>query len=213
MLAFEGNPYNVCEDDNITSSVVALEVKRANGSEFPISGLENEIDIRMHHEELPFDTDKETFVLHNASSQFHSFNHSFNDVAVAIEFLSHNETAFKWRILVAHEERPSIRNKLALWSFDGKGRKLFLLESSLLKQGIYYIQVEAKPKVHVSSETTTSANLSYNLRTSLFKCLFWTEDLKGWSLNGCRVSVPDAFFKDVPFSGLSVRLELFNMRA
>lgn len=193
MLAFEGNPYDVCED-NITSSVVALEVKRSNGSEFPISGLENEIDIRMHHEELPFDTDQETFVLNNASSQFHSFNYSFNDVAVAIEFLSHNETAFKWRIMVAHTERPSVQNKLAFWSFNGKGRKLFLLESSLLKAGTYYIKVEAKPKVHVSSEETPSANVSYNLKTSLLKCFFWTEDLKRWSMDGCRVSLPNAFF-------------------
>ncbi|KAL9972511.1 hypothetical protein ACROYT_G018833 [Oculina patagonica] len=143
MLAFEENPYKQCGDDNITSSVVALEVKSSNGS-------------------------------------------NFSDVAVAIEFLSHNETHSKWTIMVAHGKRPSVQDYLASWSFDGKGRKLLLLESSLLTEGTYYIQVQAKTTVHSSSEETISANVSYSLKTSRLKCLFWIEELEGWSLDGCR---------------------------
>lgn len=199
MLAFEENPYKQCGDDNITSSVVALEVKSSNGSKFSISGLKNEIDIRIHHKERPFDSDQETFVLKldDASSQFHTFTNSFSDAAVAIEFLSHNETVSQWTIMVAHGKRPSVQDNLASWTSRGKGRKLFLLESSLLTEGTYYIQVQANPKVQSSrvvSGETISANISYSLKTSTLKCLFWIEELNGWSLDGCRVRVMGCIF-------------------
>ena len=88
MLTFKENPYRNCGDDNITSSVVALEVKRSNGTKFSISGLQNEIDTRIHHNERPFDTDQESFalLLNETSTQNHTFKISFADVAVAIEF-------------------------------------------------------------------------------------------------------------------------------
>ena len=193
MLAFDKNPYRHCGDNNITSSVVALEVKRSNGSKLSIKGLEKEIDIRIHHKERPFVSDQENFVLqiYEASSQFHTFENSFSDVAVAIEFFSHNETVLKWKIMVAHGKRPTVRDNLASWTLDGRSRELYLLESRLLTSGTYYIQVEALSKVPTSSEEEISANVSYSLKTSKLKCLFWVEELEGWSLDGCRVSVEE----------------------
>lgn len=192
MMAFKDNPYRTCGDDNITSSVVALEVKRSNGSKFSISGLKNEIDIRIHHNERRFDSDKEDFVLHlyRESTQYHTFKISFADVAVAIEFLSHNETVSQWTIMIGYGQRPSIGDNLAFWSLDGKERKLLLLESRLLNEGTYYIQVKAASNIHsFSAESVTSTNASapYSLKVSKMKCLYWLEDVEGWSLNGCRV--------------------------
>lgn len=192
MMAFKDNPYRTCDDDNITSSVVALEVKRSNGSKFSISGLKNEIDIRIHHNERRFDSDKEDFVLHlyRESTQYHTFKISFADVAVAIEFLSHNETVSQWTIMIGYGKRPSIGDNLAFWSLDGKERKVLLLESRLLNEGTYYIQVKAASKMHsFSAESVTSINASapYSLKVSKMKCLYWFEELEEWSLNGCRV--------------------------
>lgn len=191
-MAFKENPYRHCGDDNITSSVVALEVKRSNGSKLPISGLENEIDIRIHHKERPFDSDQEAFVLHlhETSTQYHTFKISFADVAVAIEFLSHNETVFQWTIMIGYGKRPSVVDNLALWSLDGKERKVLLLESRLLTEGTYYIQVKAASSIQSSSAesmTSINASASYMLKISKFKCLYWIEQLEGWSLDGCRV--------------------------
>lgn len=191
-MAFKDNPYRTCGDDNITSSVVALEVKRSNGSKFSISGLKNEIDIRIHHNERRFDSDKEDFVLHlyRESTQYHTFKISFADVAVAIEFLSHNETVSQWTIMIGYGKRPSIGDNLAFWSLDGKERKVLLLESRLLNEGTYYIQVKAASNIHsFSAESVTSTNASapYSLKVSKMKCLYWLEELEGWSLNGCRV--------------------------
>jgi len=192
MMAFKDNPYRTCGDDNITSSVVALEVKRSNGSKFSISGLKNEIDIRIHHNERRFDSDKEDFVLHlyRESTRYHTFKISFADVAVAIEFLSHNETVSQWTIMIGYGKRPSIGDNLAFWSLDGKERKVLLLESRLLNEGTYYIQVKAASNIHsFSAESVTSTNASapYSLKVSKMKCLYWIEELEGWSLNGCRV--------------------------
>jgi len=192
MMAFKDNPYRTCGDDNITSSVVALEVKRSNGSKFSISGLKNEVDIRIHHNERRFDSDKEDFVLHlyRESTQYHTFKISFADVAVAIEFLSHNETVSQWTIMIGYGKRPSIGDNLAFWSLDGKERKVLLLESRLLNEGTYYIQVKAASNIHrFSAESVTSTNASapYSLKVSKMKCLYWLEELEGWSLNGCRV--------------------------
>jgi len=194
MLAFKENPYRNCGDDNITSSVVALEVKRKNGSKFSISGLTNEIDIRIHHNERPFDAVNEAFVLHLNKTliQYHTFKISFADVAVAIEFLSHNETAFQWTIMVGYGKRPSVADKLASWQLDGKERKILLLESRLLNEGTYYIEVKATFNTQSSSaESMTSANASapYSLKVSKVKCLYWLEELEGWSLAGCRVGM------------------------
>lgn len=191
-MAFKDNPYRTCGDDNITSSVVALEVKRSNGSKFSISGLKNEIDIRIHHNERRFDSDKEDFVLYlyRESTQYHTFKISFADVAVAIEFLSHNETVSQWTIMIGYGKRPSIGDNLAFWSLDGKERKVLLLESRLLNEGTYYIQVKAASNMHsFSAESVTSTNASapYSLKVSKMKCLYWLEELEGWSLNGCRV--------------------------
>lgn len=192
MMAFKDNPYRTCGDDNITSSVVALEVKRSNGSKFSISGLKNEIDIRIHHNERRFDSDKEDFVLHlyRESTQYHTFKISFADVAVAIEFLSHNETVSQWTIMIGYGKRPSIGDNLAFWSLDGKERKVLLLESRLLNEGTYYIQVKAASNIHsfsAESVTLTNASAPYSLKVSKMKCLYWLEDVEGWSLNGCRV--------------------------
>ena len=192
MLAFEKNPYRNCGDDNITSSVVALEVKRSNGSKFSISGLKNEIDIRIHHKERPFDTDQECFPLHlnETSTQYHTFKISFADVAVAIEFLTHNETAFQWTIMVGYGKRPSVGDNLGFWPVDGKERNFLLLESRFLNEGTYYIQVKAASNIQSSSTesmTSINASASYCLKVSKMKCLYWLEELEGWSLDGCRV--------------------------
>lgn len=192
MMAFKENPYRTCGDDNITSSVVALEVRTSNGSKFSISGLKNEIDIRIHHNERRFDSDKEDFVLHlyRELTQYHTFKINFADVAVAIEFLSHNETVSQWTIMIGYEKRPSVGDNLAFWSLDGKERKVLLLESRLLNEGTYYIQVKAASNIHsFSAESVTSTNASapYSLKVSKMKCLYWLEELEGWSLNGCRV--------------------------
>ena len=192
MIAFKENPYRHCGDDNITSAVVALEVKRPNGSKFSIRGLKNEIDIRIRHNERPFDSDQDDFVLHlyEASTQYHTFKISFSDVAVAIEFLSHNETAFQWTIMVGYGKRPSVADNLASWSLDGKERKVLLLESRLLNVGTYYIQVKAATNIQSSSAesvTSTNASAPYSLKVSKMKCLYWLEELEGWSLDGCRV--------------------------
>lgn len=192
MLAFKENPYRNCGDDNITSSVVALEVKRNNGSKFSISGLQNEIDIRIHHSERPFHAVKEAFVLHlnETSIQYHTFKISFADVAVAIEFLSHNETAFQWTIMVGYGKRPSVADKLASWQLDGIERIVLLLESRLLNVGTYYIEVKATFNTQSSSAESvisTNASAPYSLKVSKVKCLYWLEELDGWSLAGCRV--------------------------
>lgn len=192
MLAFKENPYRNCGDDNIASSVVALEVKRSSGSKFSISGLTNEIDIRIHHKERPFDADKEAFVLHlhETSIQYHTFKISFADVAVAIEFVSRNETAFQWTIMVGYGKRPSVADNLAFWPLDGKERKVLLLESRLLNEGTYYIEVKATsniPSSSAGSVTSTNASAPYSLKVSKMKCLYWLEELEGWSLDGCRV--------------------------
>lgn len=192
MLAFKENPYGSCGGDNITSSVVDLEVKRSNGSKFAISGLKNEIDIRIHHNKRPFDADQEAFSLHlnETSAQFHTFKIRFADVAVAIEFLSHSETTFQWTIMVGYEKRPSVADNLASWSLDGKERKIVLLESRLLKEGAYYIQVKAASNIRSSlaeSMTSTNASAPYSLKVSKMKCLYWRE--KEWSQDGCRVRI------------------------
>ena len=192
MLAFKENPFRNCGSDNITSSVVDLEVKRSNGSKVSISGLKNDIDIRIHHNKRPFDTDQEAFALHlnETSTQFHTFKIRFADVAVAIEFLSYSETAFQWTIMVGHEKRPSMADNLAFWSLDGKERKVLLLESLLLKVGTYYIQVKAASNIRSSSAesiTLTNASASYSLKVSTIKCLYWREE--DWSQDGCRVGI------------------------
>ena len=192
MLAFKENPYRNCGGDNITSSVVDLEVKRSNGSKFAINGLKNEIDIRIHHNIRLFDADQEAFALqlNETSTQFHTFKIRFADEAVVIEFLSHNETALQWTIMVGYEKRPSVADNLAFWSLDGKERKVLLLESRLLNEGTYYIQVKAVSNIRRSSaESMTSTNVSapYSLKVSKVKCLYWRE--KEWSRDGCRVRI------------------------
>ena len=192
MLAFKENPHRNCDGDNITSSVVDLEVKKSNGSKFAISGLKNEIDIRIHHDKRPFAADQEAFALHlnETSTQFHTFKIRFAHEAVAIEFLSHSETVFQWTIMVGYEKRPSVADNLGFWSLDGIERKVLLLESRLVNEGTYYIQVKATFKVRSSSaESMTSTNVSapYSLKVSKMKCLYWRE--KEWSRDGCRVRI------------------------
>lgn len=193
MISFKNNPHKLCGEDNITSSVVALEVKRSNGSKFSISGLQNYIDMRIHHQKRTFDPDQEGFVLQldDASTQFHTFTNSFPNVAVAIEFLSQTEIVSQWTIMVAYGGRPSLRDNLVSWSFNGKERKLFLLESSLLtEKGTYYIQVQAAANIKRSPlNETISVNASYILKISTLKCLYWNKQIEGWSSDGCRVSV------------------------
>lgn len=57
MLVFKENLYGSCGGDNIILLVVDLEVKWLNGSKFVISGLKNEIDIRIYYNKCLFDVD------------------------------------------------------------------------------------------------------------------------------------------------------------
>ena len=193
MVSFVNNPYKDCDEDNITSAVVALELKGSNGSNMLISGLENDIDIRIRHRWRSFDFDRESFVLqlNGDSSHFHTFNYSFPHVAVAIEFLSRSENVSQWTIMVASGGRPPAQSNLASWSFNEKHRTFLLLESSSFTDiGTYYVGLKATPKIQrSSSEKSVSVNVSYSLKISALKCLFWDEGTQGWSQDGCRVSV------------------------
>lgn len=193
MVSFVDNPYKTCDNDNITSSVVALELKESNGSNMLISGLENEIDIQIHHKWRGFDSDRETFVLQldEDSSRYHTFNYSFPLVAVAVEFLSNSENVSRWEIMIAPGRRPTAEIKLVSWSLRDKGRHFFLLEaSSFTEMGKYFVRVKATPKTPISpAEKNVSVNVSYSLKISVLKCLYWDKNIQGWSHDGCRVSI------------------------
>ena len=99
MVAFHENPYsNRGGENNVTTSVVALEIKQLDGNEVALRGLQREIDLRISSPELPFDLDNESFIMtiNGTSSQFHIFNHSLDNVAVTIEFFSGDDSVRKW---------------------------------------------------------------------------------------------------------------------
>ena len=190
MVAFDGNPYDDCErGDNVSTSVVALEIQQTDGSKVNLSDLQREIDIRIRHQMGPFDLDNEHFVLrvNGTSSQFHTFNHSLEEVVIAIEFFSEDDEIPEWKLMVAHEKRPSVQNNLASWSVQRNERKLFLLESSLLmKKGTHYVQVQGIP---IGPKVANYVfNASYSLKISSLRCFFWNEMTERWSGAGCRVS-------------------------
>ena len=194
MVSFDENPYLDCEGgDNVTTSVVALELQQSNGDTVSLRDLEKEIDIRIRQPEHPFDSDNENFILrvNGTSSQFHTFNHTLGKAAVAVEFLSESGNVLEWKIMVAREKRPSVQENLASWSINGKERKLFLLESRLLKEeGTYHIKVQSITMLHSGSPGNNNVfNASYSLKISTLRCFFWSETTESWSSAGCRVSV------------------------
>ena len=93
--------------------------------------------------------------------------------------------------MVGYGKRPSVKDNLGFWSVHGKERKVLLLESRLLNAGTYYIQVRAASNIQsysVESMTSINASASYSLKVSKMKCLYWLEELEGWSLDGSRVT-------------------------
>ncbi|XP_022787247.1 uncharacterized protein LOC111327355 [Stylophora pistillata] len=191
MVSFVDNPYQNCDNDNITSSVVALELKETNGSNLLVSGLKNEIDIRIHHKWRGFDSDREAFVLQldEDSSNFHTFNYSFPLAAVAVEFLSSSKNVSSWEIMITPGRRPTAEINLVSWSFKDKGRTFFLLESSsFTEMGKYFLRVKATPRTLMSpAQKNVSVNVSYSLKISVLKCLYWDNNIQGWNHDGCRV--------------------------
>ena len=190
MVAFDGNPYDDCEPgDNVSTSVISLEIQQTDGSKVNLSDLQREIEIRIRHQMGPFDQDYEKFVLrvNGTTSQFHTFNRSLEEIAMGIEFFSEDGKIPEWKLMVAHTERPSAQTNLASWSVQRNERKLFLLESSLLtKDGTYYVHVHGKPSL--STGANDVFNASYNLKISTLRCFFWNEITERWSVAGCRVS-------------------------
>ena len=190
MVAFHENPYSDCGgENNVTTSVVALEIKQSDGNEVALRGLQREIDLRISRPELPFDLDNESFIMtvNGTSSQFHIFNHSLDNVAVTIEFFSGDHNVRKWTLMVAYGRRPSVEENLGSWSVNGKERKLFLLDSSLLKdKGMYHILVEGI--AGLSPSNSYIFNASYSLKISTLRCFFWHEATERWSSEGCKVS-------------------------
>ena len=84
MVAFDGNPYDDCEPgDNVSTSVISLEIQQTDGSKVNLSDLQREIEIRIRHQMGPFDQDYEKFVLrvNGTTSQFHTFNRSLEEIA------------------------------------------------------------------------------------------------------------------------------------
>ena len=190
MLSFDENPYSDCGgEENITTSVVALEMQQTDGSMIFLEGLERDIDIRIRQLEDSSNTGWDNYVLqlNGTSSQFHVFNHSLVNAGVGLEFVSEDNNIQEWNIMVAHGKRPSSRDKLSSWSTDGMENELFLLKPSLLSNGgTYYIQVQGK--TNTFSENSSVYNASYSLKISTLKCYFWNETTKKWSTAGCRVS-------------------------
>ena len=188
MMSFADNPYSDCGgDENITTSVVALELQQTDGTKVFLQGLKKEIDIRIRQPEHSFDLYKDNFVLQiNGTSQFHRFNHSLDDVTVGLEFFSKSDNILEWNLMVAHEKRPQTQYNLASWLAYRNERKLFLLESSLLnKEGTYYVYIQGKANMYL--EVNNVSNASYSLKVSTFRCFFWNETTERWSSAGCRV--------------------------
>ena len=190
MVAFDGNPYDDCEGgSNVTTPVVALEMQQSDGAKVTLSGLQNDVDIRIRQPEIPFDTDDKNFYLtfNGTSSQFHIFNHSLENVAVGVEFFCEDDKVEEWTLMVAHERRPSAQGNIASWSVNSNEIKLFLIESSLLiKDGTYHVLVQGKPRGFPGKDQ--AFNSSYILKIWTLRCFFWNETTERWSSAGCRVS-------------------------
>lgn len=187
MLSFSENPYSDCGgEENITTSVVALEVLQTDGSMVSVEGLERDlIDIRIRQLDKSLKAERENFVLqiNDTSAQFHTFNYSLDNAGVGLEFVSEDENVQEWNIMVALGRRPSSSDNLASWSVDGMEQRLFILDHSLISgEGTYYIQVQGK------TGTFSDYNASYSLTISTLKCFFWNETTKSWSTEGCKVS-------------------------
>ena len=186
MLSFLDNPYSDCGgEENITTSVVALEVLQTDGSMVSLEALERDIDIRIRQVDKSLKAERENFVLqiNDTSAQFHTFNYSLDIAGVTLEFVSEDENVQEWNIMVARGRRPSLSDNLASWSVDGMQQKLFILNHNLMSgEGTYYIQVQGK------TGTFSDYNASYSLKISTLKCFFWNETTKSWSTEGCKVS-------------------------